>query len=727
MKPNPDVRSRFLWRWRRPVAGAVLFLLMAAPGASATPVAALKVQAAAEGETRTGLEEALTRGLELARTTLFPTVPSGLEERRGERMAEGQVNGVTIRWAREGELNDLLAFRGRVFVPSVMGYNPEFEIEVFRHRLSSILRGLDPGAVIIAHDGRQIIGYAVSRPDTIPDIGELAELAVDEAWRNRGVGQALVAHALDGLVQWPRIRRVLAMVASSTPGPVRRLLENAGFQGGELDYRLDLPAELLTTSGLPVALEQSFFPGDYRLVSGPTIPLRVWTGDRYQLRFGGGIPLPEPAVMTVAEMAEVLAPEGEGGLGVWSSRPLYWMYRGGHRPEDARRIEDHRLRYDITILPPSDRYARLGREPVVKTFGHYHSPRDLPPLPEVYEVLLGEAWFLLQKPSAVDPAVIEEVLLVKAKAGEKAIMPPGYGHIAINPSETRPLVLADWVSSAFEFDDQLYRQFRGGAYYVVGTPGTGYTLEVNRAYTQVPPVRVMRPAEELPEFGLSAGQPMYPLIQTAPERLAFLNAPEPFRGVFMRAFVPAGLGEGVVYEQAARRFEAAQQEFVKIARAQKAEVFDGMGVSILGEAALTQHPELWHVLGHLNHNLAMNVVVYVSPAFAATHARELDDLREMHNLGSFTAPRALVASTAFLQAQDAVYYTAGDDEAVRALQNAAGERAAIRAVPYQNLLQFFQQLIVFVRANMRANTPVERLSAEDLALARQFADLAENL
>lgn len=453
--------------------------------------------------------------------------------------AEEQVGDVAIRWAREEELDALLAFRERVFVPNVVGYNPEFEIAVFRDRLASILQGQDPGAVIVARHGDQVVGYAISRPDVYmhPDSGELAELAVAEAWRHRGISRALMARALDGLVQWPRIHRVLAAVSSTTPEPVRRLLTAARFQGDGESYRLDLPVALQTTSGLPVALQEQF--RKYHLVSGPDVALRMLTDeDRYALQWDAGIPLEPSQARTRGDLAEVLKDPPAVGRG--SATVRYRMYRGVRRPSDALQMTQRQLRYDMTILEPSN--IAHGEE-LVKTYGHYHPPRDPVPYPAVYEVLHGEAWFLLQKPRADDPAVIEDVMLVKAKAGEKAIMLPGYGYIAINPSTTEPLVMADWVSSAFTPDDTEYTQRRGGAYYATWAVRQRVEWHRNPAYTEVPPLRVVEPAPTLPEFGLTAGQPMYPLIHTAPEKLAFLNAPERFLKVFDGAVVPAGLEE----------------------------------------------------------------------------------------------------------------------------------------------------------------------------------------
>jgi oxalate decarboxylase/phosphoglucose isomerase-like protein (cupin superfamily) len=64
-------------------------------------------------------------------------------------------------------------------------------------------------------------------------------------------------------------------------------------------------------------------------------------------------------------------------------------------PTDKETISRHQLRYDITIIPP----LKMGLE-FVKKYEHYH-PRVNPKLrytyPEMYEVLEGDAHYLLQR------------------------------------------------------------------------------------------------------------------------------------------------------------------------------------------------------------------------------------------------------------------------------------------------------------------------------------------
>src|SRR5665647_1655712 len=137
------------------------------------------------------------------------------------------------------------------------------------------------------------------------------------------------------------------------------------------------------------------------------------------------------------------------------------MFRDLSRTQDdAETIKRHQLRYDITIMPP----LQMGLE-FVKTYGHYHSHVNEKlsyTYPEVYEVLDGDAHYLLQR--AHDAHGIDEAILVKATRGDKVIIPPNYGHVTINPSE-KTLTMANWVCRSFESLYKQYTQLHVGAYY----------------------------------------------------------------------------------------------------------------------------------------------------------------------------------------------------------------------------------------------------------------------
>jgi len=211
--------------------------------------------------------------------------------------------------------------------------------------------------------------------------------------------------------------------------------------------------------------------------------------------------------------------------GIDEPQDLYYMYRDVHLAKDAPLLEENKLRYDVTVIKPD----RLGRE-LMKTAGHYHPGS----FGELYEVLAGEALCLLQKPSPADYHLIEDVILIRASAGEKIVIPPGYGHILVNPGPGC-LVTSNWVSSRFSSEYQLYKTAKGAAYFVVSAGPYDKTEFIkNTFFKQLPAVRFARPAKKIERFGLLDKSPIYPIIATDALKLEFLNYPDKYEygGIF---------------------------------------------------------------------------------------------------------------------------------------------------------------------------------------------------
>ena len=198
--------------------------------------------------------------------------------------------------------------------------------------------------------------------------------------------------------------------------------------------------------------------------------------------------------------------------------PVYYMYRGLYKNrEDKKLMDAYHLRYDITVIPP----LMLGKE-YVKTAGHYH-PSCHPPIDEqtlslsyteIYQVLEGEAQYLLQK---TEGCAAEDVVLVHAKARDIVIIPPNYGHVTINNSND-VLKMSNWVSSGFTSIYEPVRELRGAAYYFLEAG-----VIKNPNYKTVSKLRKIEKSD--PELvGLIPGDDMYHLIKH-PLELDFLNNP----------------------------------------------------------------------------------------------------------------------------------------------------------------------------------------------------------
>lgn len=234
-----------------------------------------------------------------------------------------------------------------------------------------------------------------------------------------------------------------------------------------------------------------------------------------ELEFGGK--LKEPDIRCLYDMSDVIF--DQEWLASAQNFELYYMYRDLYLTRaDRDRLLDQGLRYDITVIPP----GMLGRE-YIKTAGHYH---PLPPegrvsYPEIYEVLEGEALYLLQKRD------LSYVVAVNASPGDKVLVPPDYGHITINRSN-KTLKMANFVAREFSSLYEPYRQNGGGAYFFTKdgfVKNPRYPEAVELARVDAPDNGLLR------ILGMSKGREMYPLLRE-PGSLDYLVNPELDPGLF---------------------------------------------------------------------------------------------------------------------------------------------------------------------------------------------------
>lgn len=235
------------------------------------------------------------------------------------------------------------------------------------------------------------------------------------------------------------------------------------------------------------------------------------------LKFGAV--MREPDIRYAHDMEEVIL--DQEWLKENQDAELYYMYRDLWRENDEQRIKEENLRYDITVIP-----ARVIGKEYVKTKGHYHPvTEEEMTYPEIYEVLEGKAHYLLQK--KYQEGVIADALLIEVEAGEKALIPPNYGHITINPMD-KTLKMANWVDRRFDSIYEDILKLEGGAYFELSN---GEFVK-NDNYDEVPKLRFVEPFE-VPELGIESGIDMYDLIDN-PSNLDFLKNPQNYESIFSK-------------------------------------------------------------------------------------------------------------------------------------------------------------------------------------------------
>ena len=195
-------------------------------------------------------------------------------------------------------------------------------------------------------------------------------------------------------------------------------------------------------------------------------------------------------------------------------RNLYLMYRDVHRVDDENVFRKHGIRYDITVILPGTIGGKKGE--YIRTIGHTH------PAPEIYEVLAGEAMFILQQFNAKN----NSAFYIAATKGEKILIPSGYGHITVNTGE-EPLILADLFIDRIKSDYLIFKKKQGAAYWVLPPEWEvkGITLAENKAYKNIGEVSLGTPSDLSP-IGLPQKTPIYTLFTEDPKRFSFLTDPK---------------------------------------------------------------------------------------------------------------------------------------------------------------------------------------------------------
>jgi glucose-6-phosphate isomerase len=170
--------------------------------------------------------------------------------------------------------------------------------------------------------------------------------------------------------------------------------------------------------------------------------LGIVIDDEYNLIVKGEVM--KPRIRKKREMASVLW-RANG-----SDEDMYYMYREVFLKRDRSLFEEHRIRHDVTLIPSKKVNGEFN-----KTLGHYHTGD----YPEVYEVLRGEALFLMQSRD------YRRLIIVEARRGDQVLILSGYGHVTVNVGE-EPLIMSNLVFWDFESDYRPFLEKRGALVYV---------------------------------------------------------------------------------------------------------------------------------------------------------------------------------------------------------------------------------------------------------------------
>ena len=197
-----------------------------------------------------------------------------------------------------------------------------------------------------------------------------------------------------------------------------------------------------------------------------------------------------------------------------------------------------RVKFDVTVLLPYTALDSDWQLEFPKTFGHFHRKFNGFPFgsPDFYQVIHGKARLLLQKVSGREV----ESYVVEPKELEPVVIPPEYGHTAINIGR-EPLVFANICIRKPHLDYSNIQRFNGAAYYFLRKRGGGTILQKNRRYEEegyiVRKPERLKPNLRLPEIGISGSRPIYRYIEDDSPALEMLSRPEKYLDVFRVSLV----------------------------------------------------------------------------------------------------------------------------------------------------------------------------------------------
>lgn len=253
------------------------------------------------------------------------------------------------------------------------------------------------------------------------------------------------------------------------------------------------------------------------------LPLE-WDSAAKRLLFGPGLEGVKggPVLKYLGDMSGLFFEDGAAG-----PEELYYIYRDIALDHDREAVKVQRLRHDITVINT----GTIGKE-FIKTAGHFNpliEPGADLTYPEVSEVLFGRGHYLLQRSVRGKPEQLESVLLISARHGDKVLIPPGYGHVIINPGQ-ESLIISTWSARDLSSVHGPYRQFHGAAYYELqGEEGPVFLS--NNSYLTLPPLQRC-PVTPVPSLNLFTGLPLYKVFQDNNSVFRFLVTPGSFLEIF---------------------------------------------------------------------------------------------------------------------------------------------------------------------------------------------------
>lgn len=186
------------------------------------------------------------------------------------------------------------------------------------------------------------------------------------------------------------------------------------------------------------------------------------------------------------------------------------------RMQDREELQKRMLLFGVVTYAA----GQLGDEPI-RSQGHIHriSQHSGWSPPELYEIWQGKAIIYMQERVEDDPGRCFAVL---ASAGDKVLVPPGWGHATISADPEVPLTFGAWCDREYGFEYDEVRARKGLAWYPLMQDGQ-VIWQHNKHY-EPGRLQVITPGSYA-AFGITDA-PVYRQFIEDPARFQFISKPD---------------------------------------------------------------------------------------------------------------------------------------------------------------------------------------------------------
>jgi len=197
--------------------------------------------------------------------------------------------------------------------------------------------------------------------------------------------------------------------------------------------------------------------------------------------------------------------------------PVYSIVMDVGRKEHRAELQRRMLLFGVVVYPA----GRLGDEPV-RSQGHIHAiaPHCGWATPELFEIWEGRAIIYAQESADDNPG---HCFAVKAGAGDKVVVPPGWAHSVINADPETRMVFGAWCDRQYGFVYDAIRAHHGLAWFPVLDDEGHIHWEPNPSYRSAD--LSIRCPRAYPELGLHPETPIFEQFATDPESIQWVSEP----------------------------------------------------------------------------------------------------------------------------------------------------------------------------------------------------------